>query len=349
MIPAPLTSLESLRDAFTIGLGRLLAEGAGIGAFVLALANASYDPALRTDLDRPLRRRFQALARDCAEALAAGHQPAGPTDDVAVFTRLMESGLDALAPCRRRAVGPWEAQLNPLRALRPARAAGRPPAGLHVPFDPAGFHFNRPFLRQEAFWAGRLGGIDAELLYNKFPFVDRHAILVPERERCQPQYLTERHHCWAWALMERLAETLPGVGLGYNSLGAYASVNHLHFQLFVRTQPLPVALPDWRHNGGPDPYPADCERHTDSRIAWQRLAELQASEGSFNLIYRPGQLYCLPRRRQGDYPLPAWCVGQAWYELAGGVIVFNAEDFEALDAAQIASALAQTRLAPGSG
>jgi hypothetical protein len=347
VIPAPLASVDALQDAFTTGLGRLLADGAGIGAFVLVLANASYDPSLRDALDRPLRRRFETLARECGQALAAGRQPDGPADDVAVFVRLMEIGLAALEPCRRRRVGPWEVQLNPLRALRPARAAGRPPAGLHVPFDPAGFHFNRPFLRQEAFWSGRLGGIDVELLYNKFPFADRHAILVPERLACRPQYLTEDRHRWVWGLVEGLADTLPGVGVGYNSLGAYASVNHLHFQMFVRTEALPVALGCWRHNGGRHPYPANCECFTDRQIAWQRLAQLQADESSFNLIYLPGRLYCLPRRRQGDYALPAWCSGQAWYELAGGAIVFDAGDFEAMRAGDIASALAQTCLETG--
>lgn len=341
--PAPLASLEALRDAFTAGLGRLLADSAGIGAFVLALANASFDPELRAALDRPLRRRFATLARECGAARAAGRQPDGPADDVAVLKRLVEIGLDGLAPCRRRAIAPWEAQLNPLRALRPARAAGRPPAGLHVPFDPAGFHFNRTFLRQEALWIGRLDGVEAELLYNKFPFVDCHTILVPERQACQPQYLSEARHRWAWALAERLAETLPGVGLGYNSLGAYASVNHLHFQMFVRPQPLPVALPDWRHNGGALPYPADCERYTEPASAWQRLAELHGCGQSYNLLYLPGQLFCLPRRRQGEYAPPAWCGGQAWYELAGGVVVFTAADFEALNAGEIASALAATR------
>lgn len=343
MIPAPLASLEALRDAFTAGLGRLLGEGEGPGAFILALANANFDPSLRERLDGALRRRFQALAQDHSSALAAGQPPPGPADDVGVLGALLEIGLDGLEPCRWRRAGPWEVQLNPLRALRPARAAGRPPAGLLVPFDPAGFHFNRPFLRRESFWAGRLGGLEAELLYNKFPFVERHAILVPERRACAPQYLTKDRHLWIWGLAERLGAALPGVGFGYNSLGAYASVNHLHFQMLVHAEPLPVALPDWRHNGGALPYPADCERYTAPAAAWQRLADLHGRGQSYNLVYLPGRLFCLPRRRQGDYALPAWCGGQAWYELAGAVVVFTAADFEALDAGEIASALAETR------
>jgi len=349
VIPPPLTSTAALRDAFAAGLLRLLREGDGPGAFILALANASFDPCLRGRLEGAVRRRFHLLARQCYDALAAGRAPPGPADDRAVFGQLLEIGLDALEPCRRRCVGPWEVQLNPLRALRPARAAGRPPAGICAPFDPAGFHFNQPFLRREAFWVGRLGGVAAELLYNKFPFVELHAILVPERQVCAPQYLTEDRHLWVWSLGERLVAALPGVGFGYNSLGAFASVNHLHIQMFVRAEPLPVALDCWRHNGGRLPYPADCELYTDPSAAWQRLAELHAEGLSYNLIYLPGRLYCLPRRRQGEYALPPWCGGHAWYELAGGVISFRAADFDSLGAGDIANALAETRAEPASG
>lgn len=349
MIPEALRSPEALDQAFVAGLERLL--GGGVGAFVLVLANAQLDPAIGERLGSALRRRFGELAAECRSALAAGRPLDGPPDDVAVFVRLMAIGLEGLEPSRRRLVAPWEVQLNPLRALRPARAAGRPPSGIQAPFDPSGFHFNRPFLRPEAFWVGDLGGVAAELLYNKFPFVDRHAILVPEREACQPQHLGEERHLWVWRLAERLAGALPGIGFGYNSLGAFASVNHLHFQMLVRQEPLPVALGRWRHNGGQIPYPAECELYTDPRVAWQRLAELHAGERSYNLIYLPGRLYCLPRRRQGEYATPSWCAGQAWYELAGGVIVFNAAELDALKAEEIASALAQTRIetAPATG
>ena len=78
-----------------------------------------------------------------------------------------------------------------------------------------------------------------DLLYNKFPFVDLHSLLVPRRLENAPQFLHRHHHEAAWAMTLALGETLPGVGLGYNSFGAFASVNHLHFQLFLRPDSQP--------------------------------------------------------------------------------------------------------------
>jgi hypothetical protein len=185
--------------------------------------------------------------------------------------------------------------------------------------------------------------MEVDLLFNKFPFVDLHALLVPARHDNQPQFLTEEWHHRVWDLCARLGARLPGVGFGFNSYGAFASVNHLHFQMFVRGDPLPVADSRWSHNGGSEPYPALCVRVDDARAAWERISRLHALEVSYNLVYLPGALYCLPRLRQGAYGLPEWCGGQAWYEMAGGVVAFNADDFAALDPAAVSNALAATR------
>lgn len=333
-------SMDALRGAFTRGLERMLREEEGLGPFILVLANAAFDPAVRQALGEALPWRFAQLADACRAALAAGRPVREPEDDLWVFLKLMAIGLDAIRDADLRRSGPWEVGFNQIRSLRPTRAAGKRPDGIQVPFDPAAFHFNRPFLRREAFWQGRLDGVEAELLFNKFPFVTFHGLLVPDRERCIPQFQGEAQHHWLWALTARLAAALPGLGFGYNSLGAFASINHLHFQMFVRETPLPVADAHWRHNGGAVPYPAACVRFDEPGAAWDRIAALHRADTCYNLIYLPGRLYCLPRRRQGDYPLPAWCGGQAWYEMAGGVVAFNADDFERLAAADIEDALA---------
>jgi hypothetical protein len=338
----PFKSTESYRYAFSAGLKRLLEDEWGLGPFILVLANAAFDPWIHRELRQGLARRFGELAELCRRAFAAGRQPDEPEDDLSVFLRLMAIGFDHIEHVRRRELGPWEVQFNQVRSLRPTRAAEHSPDGIRAPFDPEGFHFNRPFLRKEIFWTGRLAGVTSDLLFNKFPFVDLHALLVPERKTAAPQYLARAHHCHVWELADRLGPRLPGVGFAYNSYGAFASVNHLHFQMFVRERSLPLTLERWRHNGGARPYPACCERYLDAAEAWERLSDLHGDGISYNLVYMPGEVFCLPRRRQRTYGLPPWCGGQAWYELAGGVVAFNAEDFSSLVEADIEQALEAT-------
>ena len=52
------------------------------------------------------------------------------------------------------------------------------------------------------------------------------------------------------ALVKPLSENLPGIGFGYNSYGALASINHLHFQLFYQEKPLAVSDSRWRQRRG---------------------------------------------------------------------------------------------------
>lgn len=342
LVQDPFRSKQAFREAFESGLERLLEDEDGLGPFILVLANATFDPAIDERLRHRLVRRFNELAEHCRRVFAAGREPDEPPDDLTVFLKLMAIGFEAVEPRRRRLVGPWEIQFNQVRSLRPKRAAGERPTGIRAPFDERAFHFNKPFLRRETFWSGSLAGLDLDLLYNKFPFADLHALLVPQRRSNEPQFLTEVRHREVWDLCERLAPRLPGVGFGYNSYGAFASVNHLHFQMFVRDHPLPVAADRWRHNGGDEPYPARCERFGAVQVAWERIAGLHAEEISYNLIYLPGSLLCLPRQRQGAYPVPDWCGGQAWYEMAGGVVAFNVDDFRGLSSANVHAALAAT-------
>jgi diadenosine tetraphosphate (Ap4A) HIT family hydrolase len=328
-----------LDRAFEDGLLRLLEED-GLGTFVLVLANASFEPALFARLQARLAERFEQLAAAYREALRNANAVADAEDDQIVFLKLLAVGFEHLAPAEQRRAGPWEVQFNPLRALRPPRAARLVPKGIRAELDPHGFHFNRRFLQRELFWSGDLAGREVALFYNKYPFVNRHGLLVPERTRHQPQFLTADDHAHAWRVLEALAPALPGVGLGYNAYGAFASVNHLHFQLFVRG-PLPVEDPGWRHAGGAEPYPLPCEVYASHAEAWTRIAALHAAEQPYNLVYRPGRLYCLPRLRQGTYEQAAWTGGFAWYELAGGFTLFNREAYERLAAEDVARELAR--------
>ncbi len=335
-----LRSPQAFREAFSVGLSRLLLREPGLGPFNLVLNNAAFDPVLFAQLRPDLTQRFQALAEDCRTALRQGRDPDEPADDLGVFLRLMAIGLRDLPTVKRRRVGPWELQFNPLRGLRPARAAAGQTRSNRACFDIHGFHFNKPFLRREVFLRGQLAGVDVELLFNKFPFVDLHALLVPRRLENAPQFLDRPQHEMAWAMTETLGRNLPGVGLGYNSFGAFASVNHLHFQFFLRREPLPLTDPGWRHNGGNTPYPIPCAAFEALGHAWDAIARLNEEGASYNLVYTPQRFYCIPRRRQGTYAPPSWCGGQAWYELAGGAVALTEETFDTLTAQAIHGAIA---------
>jgi hypothetical protein len=350
-LPALLRDEDRLRQAFAAGLGEMLARHPGLGVFILVLANAGYDPAIHARLAGALAARFREHAQAMRETLRAGRQPDDAPDDVLVFLKLMALGLDGLPPTAFRQAGDFQLQFNLLRALRPPRMAGARVERVFQPFDPDGFNFNRPFLRREILWEGALLGRDVRLLYNKFPFAPLHGLLVIEPEANKPQFLAHDDHQLAWALCEAAGEGMPGFGLGYNSYGAYASVNHQHFQQFCLPPDAryPVEDPHWRHNGGNRDYPLACHCLRDANRAWQALAELHERNRAYNLLYRPGRLYLLPRRFQGDYVHSAWTGGFAWSELAGAVTTFNPDDYASLDEAAVCAELSRLQIPdPGS-
>ncbi len=337
-VQAPFDSEQSLRGAFAQGLDQILDHG-GMGAHILALANALFDPDLHAHLNNVLRRDFAVRADACRRALGEGQEPGEAADDLLVFLKLMALNGACVERTRLRMAGPWEVQFNLLRSFRPQRMSTSVGGGAQAPFDADGFHFNKPFLRQETLWRGWLQGHVVDLLYNKFPFLDLHGLLVPDREECHPQFLTRGYHRYTWELCMAMAEGLPGVGFGYNSYGAYASVNHMHLQMFVRENGLPVEHARWIHNGGMQDYPAACLRFDQVEKAWAYLDYLHREAHPYNLLYRPGLMYCLPRARQGDYEHSDWSGGYAWYEMAGGVVAFNLDTYETLDETSISTEL----------
>jgi len=207
---------------------------------------------------------------------------------------------------------------------------------LSRPFDHDGFHFNKPFLKKEILWQGQLQGSHCRLLFNKFPFADRHGILVIEPGENRPQFLDYETHMYVWKLCQSMGAAMPGVGFGYNAYGAAASVNHQHFQMYVRDdEGYAVELGQWQHNGGGDVYPLDCERLHDCESAWQRIEALHASNTAYNLLYRPGLMYVLPRRMQGHFQYADWMTGMGWADVMGEVTAFAREDYERVDSGQL--------------
>jgi ATP adenylyltransferase/5',5'''-P-1,P-4-tetraphosphate phosphorylase II len=175
-------------------------------------------------------------------------------------------------------------------------------------------------------------------LYNKFPFARLHGLLVPEPLRELPQFLPPELHGWAWDVCTQSG--VPGLCLGYNSYGAAASVNHLHFQSFVQMKPLPVQDPRIVHNGGAEAYPLPCRRFADPAEAWLELDRLHQRNTPYNLIYSKECLHLVARVPQDSDKLSAQSRGYGWSEMAGAVTLFSREAYQALDAEAFAAALA---------
>jgi hypothetical protein len=339
----PFASLDALRRRFVAGLDEMLAKHEGLGVYILVLANAAQDPALWQPLCDQLIQRHHRHAVAIKTALRNGAKLDAPEDDLMVFLKLMALDLgpgefEQLQVSPRRQLGVWEVQFNPLRALRPARMSEARVEGVMRPFEVNGFHFNKPFLAKEVLWQGELAGKPARLLYNKFPFAPLHGLLVPEPELQRPQFLTPEMHGWAWDVACQAGDAISGFGIAYNSYGAYASVNHLHFQTFVRTQPLPLQLL------APALYPLPLQHFSDAASAWFHLDALHAAGTPFNLVYSQSGVSVIARARQGEVPLQAWSPGFAWSEVAGVFSVSSRADYDGLSVAVIEQALAELRV-----
>ena len=288
------------------------------GAFILVLANSMQDTELRNSLRHDLYANFKAVQKSVQQAALEVTE-----DDLAVFKAIEAIGIDSITCWQSHDSGEWELVYNPMRALRPARASNESVDHIKQPFDDSRFNFNKSFLRPEIIWQGSWQGSQLRVLYNKFPFAPYHLIIVPDAELQLPQYLTADYHSMMWGLVEQQQLVLPGFAAGYNSLGACASVNQLHFQSFVRAELLPIELPRWKHNGGNMHYPMSCYVFSSMQDSWVLIDEYHHNNQPYNLLYRPGCCYVLPRIKQGSETVAPRVRGAGWVEQCG---VFNVSD-----------------------
>lgn len=293
------------------------------GAFILVLANSMQDEELRNSLKHELDANFKAVQ----DAICRGRLDI-TADDLAVFEAIEAAGPDSLSCWQRHKTAEWELVYNPMRALRPVRASGEAVDGIRQPFNEAGFHFNKPFLRPEILWQDDWQGLQLRVLYNKFPFAPYHLIIVPGPVMQMPQYLTADYHGMMWKLVDQQQAVMPGFGAGYNSLGACASVNQLHFQSFVRTELLPIEQRKWEHNGGEDLYPMNCHVFDSAEHSWALIDHYHNIDQPYNLCYRADRCYVLPRRLQGSEAVLPRVRGAGWIEACG---VFNVSDYPELE------------------
>jgi len=73
---------------------------------------------------------------------------------------------------------------------------------------------------------------------NVSPIEYGHVLLIPRVLDCFPQRIDHESFLLALHLARETAD--PAFRVGYNSLGAFATINHLHFQAYYLSLPLPI-------------------------------------------------------------------------------------------------------------
>lgn len=305
-----------------------------LGAFILVLANSRQGSYLKAELETDLEDVFSSL-----KDRAANGKLEAPKDDLDVFDQLVSADLCNIPVWQSRMVGDWEIACNTIRRLRPARSSSQTFDSIKQPFDDNKFHFNKPFLKPEILWQGEYEAHQLRVLYNKFPFSEYHLLIAVDAQKNFPQVMTQELHQINCLLVNDIAGTLPGFGIGFNSLAAGASVNHMHCQGFIRTQQFPIEDKGWSHNGGENRYPLRVKRFFDVEDSWAHITSLLQQDVAFNCLYRHNGCYVITRKYQGSVDLPEWLSGAGWLDVAGVITVSEEQIFNEIDADTVSRAL----------
>ncbi|CAL8260406.1 unnamed protein product [Merluccius merluccius] len=189
--------------------------------------------------------RFTYSDRDFRTDITATH-PRVASSSPSTFDALLTSGWSdrmrrggvfryRLDELRTRVLpGPlsYVAQLNTLRGVE--RRKPQEVRSIKQSYDPHQFNFNRVQEGEVLFEMTRRqgpgeAGPEGErvmVVVNVSPLEFGHCLLVPEPSRCLPQVLTPL--AVRTGMEAVLLSADPGFRVGFNSLGAFASVNHLH-------------------------------------------------------------------------------------------------------------------------
>ncbi len=325
--------LTQFKNLFVNQLKNMLSDDE-LGAFILVLANSHQDAFLNNALKDDLRKTFLALK----ENFSAGKLNA-TQDDIDVFKQLIDLELDGMPVWYSKNIAEWQVVCNAMRKLRPARSSSEILRSIKQPYDETRFHFNKPFLKPEILWQGEYGGLNTRVLFNKFPFSDYHLLIVPAPERNSSQLLTQEMHRYAFFLAEEMSEVFPGFGIGFNSLAAGASVNHFHFQGFIREQNFAIEEERWIFNAGDVSYPLEVKRFSEAESSWDYIEDLTEKDVAFNCLYRNNVCYVVPRKYQGTVELPEWLAGAGWIDVAGSITVSDEKTFRSVDGGFVEKAL----------
>ncbi len=323
-----LSSTEHYKQAFEDGLINILQYKTS-GTFILACANILQYPEFFNKNKVLLTNSFSYIEEHYLQCINKGQQPNDAADDIMVMKKIMAIGFNNLQAtqikklCNKTAT--YLINYNQLRSFRPARMSSIKNIVLNTAFNPDGFHFDKAFLKKEMFAEGNINGRTLSLLYNKFPFVEYHTLLVLDKTQHLNQYLTSDTLSYIFDLQQTYAIKIPELVITYNSIGAGASVNHLHFQLFLETIPVAIFSTNAIHNGGKEPYPVYCRVFNEWGKCWAYLHQLHNTNMPYNLLFKNKKIFCLPRKITEKTFTEFNVASYGWAEMAG---VFTLNDIK---------------------
>ena len=207
------------------------------------------------------------------------------------------------------------------------------------------------------------------VLINVSPIEYGHVLLVPRITDCLPQQITlDTLHL---ALHMAAESNNEHFRIGFNSLGAYATINHLHFQGYYLWQNFPVELaataPMFKASGVTVARTVDypvrvlvCSARDSganlkelARVVSHMCEAFQATNTPFNLlITESGRcIYVIPQRfsraiANGEVPQDVIDTGvnPAVFEIAGHMVLKRQEDYDQLDEPKTIRMLEQATL-----
>ncbi|XP_045504652.1 GDP-D-glucose phosphorylase 1 isoform X2 [Colias croceus] len=245
---------------------------------------------------------------------------------------------------KQKIEGPYVFQFNPYR-----NAKRRPPEQIDdvcQAFDKNKFNFCKVSPEEVIFQFWRENKNDVHtILVNVSPINKYHSLLCPSVNKMLPQMITLESLQLVIDLYTMAGDR--DLRIGFNSLCAMASVNHLHYHLFIVSQNLPVETVKCKNIKGPIwviqyyPIPAFCFEITTSAIEMYKIIEYFFKKSiAHNIFVTRGRCFesdsethrvlIWPRKSSsGAKQLTEMNAGVC--ELSGWFPVYSAEDYENID------------------
>ncbi len=266
----------------------------------------------------------------------------------AAYKRIKSGKVIIEKPVMKKA-GEFTLNHNFVRGLRPIREARRSNVSLKEPPNKNKFNYSTQLCDYEVFETQKdENGLEVELLQNRYPFAPFHFLWVPERKKVHGQFidLPEDEKILQAAVNFICNKGYgPSVRLCYNSLGAHASVNHLHFQGFFnsKTQNLPIDKYIKKGEIESDKFYFKGSRWIPRKNLEQGLIDNisemnQRWENGEKIAYSfyltPQGATFFPRKHQGDKKYfqnlvkADFSTGFAFYEMLGEILPKRAEAME---------------------
>lgn len=262
--------------------------------------------------------------------------------------RVDNLGLIRIEFPERIVVGEFIVNYNFIRGFKPKRAGRILDAKLNTLFDPYEFHYGKEEVEPEVFVTEKFSQtLNIDFMFNRYPFAPYHFLFVPNRKSGHNQFLdSDKDREIIESAWHKVHESGlgPGVRLCYNSNGAHASVNHLHFQGFFLVDGWNLPIEKFLVNGefkekgfymkGESFIPErDAVRGLTAFIKEMNDRDSKKEKIAYCFYMTPKGIVCFPRKHQGDKHYldllgdptdPAIITtGFAFYEMLGEILTPN--------------------------